>query len=111
MSIVSTCLNVEQFFNQYNWEGDELEEEVEVKEISWECLTVADFFNSHNWEGRLIVTKEEQKSDFMSLTMPVKEFLQFIVWEGGQAVDEEVQSSPKEPIYSSLKVTDLSDLF
>lgn len=117
MSNISTCIFVQAFFDQYNWEGIQLKQESKVEEISWECLTVKEFLKQNNWEGKALQINQEQKRREMSLTLQVKEFLELIVWEGHSKIltqPEKIKATSMEQRNSGtpgLKITDLSDLF
>jgi|GEM_PF-3098120 len=117
MSNISTCLEVKAFFEQYNWDGIQLTKESKVEKVSWECLTVTEFFQKHNWEGKAVKINQGEIRRSLSFTLSVKEFLGLIVWKGNSqklSQLEEKVITAKEQInsgQSSLKVTDLSDLF
>jgi len=84
-------------------------------EPSWLSLTIQEFFSHSNWQGHSLTSNSNPTRSCLSLTLPVSDFFQFIVWEGHPeiAVLPQVTLSPELTSSSSqnLKLTDLSELF
>ena len=84
------------------------------RQTSWQCLSLEEFFSLSNWQGQPQQRHNWQHTKQSSLLTQVREFFQFIPWEGSPAIG----SSPKvssfiEPISTPVKttLTDLSKLF
>lgn len=136
---LSTCLTVEEFFVQANWEGKKKqtfplpisqEETITANENREPLrlnLSVAEFFALNNWQGlKQVVTKlprqvvvTEQLGIMPPLTATVSQFFQRMVWQGQKQVKIAAQpeiKQPEEPVIpntssQTLNVQDLSDLF
>jgi hypothetical protein len=109
-------LSVQDFFSRFDWQGFSAQQlfENQLPELSWQCLTVEEFFSQNNWQGQPLALKKDSKRS-LSLTLPVQEFFQFIVWEGNPQVAVTPQIMPaQKPTFSSSKdltLNHLSDLF
>lgn len=127
------CLTVEEFFSHGNWEGrveagDQGSTGVGEKEeflfaaplpthsqTAWKCLTVQEFFSQFNWQGRAPETISDLQNldPYYRLKQQVREFFQFMPWEGTPAIATLPKSAaplPK-PAVAEPTLTDLSDLF
>ncbi|MGK7872229.1 MAG: hypothetical protein AB4426_02585 [Xenococcaceae cyanobacterium] len=113
------CLSVQKFFSSCNWQGHPLKIEQQLADISFEqlslCLTVQEYFSHSNWQGQLLGLHSSQMPSSLSLTLPVGEFFQFIVWEGNPKIAAlpKLSSAPElTPSPSQdLTLTDFSELF
>lgn len=108
-------LSVQDFINHCNWQGHPPKSLVENAFLeSWQCLSVKEFFNQSNWQGQSLANNSHLTHS-VSLTLPVSEFFQCIVWEGQLEIAARLQKRilPELPVAPSqdLKLTDLSDLF
>lgn len=100
-----TCVTVEKFFQEANWQGFKLIHDnkipttekaltEEITPIAHFGLTVENFFSLHNWQGifktyqhQTDTVEEEElllvtKQPSYPLTMSVGEFFQRIAWQG-----------------------------
>ncbi len=118
---ISTCLTVEEFFIQANWEGKKKEtlplpiisqEEtmmaIENREPLSMSLSVGEFFALNNWRGlkevvssnstlqpEVVVT--EQLGIMPPLSATVSQFFQRIVWQGQKQVKIAAQPEIQKP--------------
>lgn len=109
------CLSVQEFFSRCNWQGEPLDQLFEnpSSEPTW-LLTVQELFRQSNWQGQPL-TKYSNPTRSLSLTLPVSEFFQFIVWDG----EPEIAALPQVRLFSeltssssqNLKLSNLSNLF
>lgn len=111
------CLSVQDFFSRCDWQGKPLKPVFESASSGpyWLCLTVQELFKQSNWQGQPLTKDSNPARSSLSLTMPVSEFFQFIVWDG----DPEIATLPQLALlceltsssFQNLKLADLSDLF
>lgn len=89
-------LSVQDFFGQSNWSGkSEVKADNTLQEVSWLCQRIEDFFSHNNWQGEIL---EQINNSEFSLTLNVKEFLQFFAWE----IEPKIASLPKLEIDPEL---------
>ncbi|BAQ60532.1 hypothetical protein GM3708_938 [Geminocystis sp. NIES-3708] len=123
-----TCVTVEKFFQEANWQGFKLihdnktpsTEKILTEEttpIAHFGLTVESFFSLHNWQGIFktyqhqteTVEKEEEllvtKQPSYPLTMSVGEFFQRMAWQG-----QNYKMYKKTNIASMPKMSDVINL-
>lgn len=129
------CLSVQEFFSLCNWQGQPLEsrngqhqdqvlqltlqaaEATGAKhQTSWQCLSVEEFFNLSNWQGQpLENTNGHHREPSSRLQEQVREFFQFIPWEGNPEIGSlpKVSSIPGLTLSACVEttLTDLSELF
>ena len=113
-------LSVQKFFSVSNWggqrnRGEECESGTrpDPSQTSWQCLSLKEFFNLCNWEGQ-VLDRNWQDQDQSLYLKQVREFFQFIPWEGEPEIGFLLNSSPIPTLISDhvgLTFTDLSDLF
>lgn len=127
LTILSTCLTVEEFFTSANWTGKQKQTVVQtvveadkVEELNLSLnLTVEEFFACHNWQGlrELKPVEEPITSDSVfSLTMTVNDFFAQMLWQGQPTIASPPQKSTQThnastPNYQNLNLTELSKLF
>ncbi len=129
-----SCLSVQKFFSLCNWQGQALENRnwqhqdqslnftLQAQQAtiancldSWQCLSVQEFFSLYNWQGQALENRNWHQVDPSScLTLQVREFFQFISWEGNPEIGAlpKVKSIP-EPTHLAFvdTTTFLSELF
>lgn len=123
---LSTCVSVEEFFIDANWEGlktEIIEETSQDKPLETKLtltLSVQDFFALNNWQGlnqfnQTFETSELENNSFSGyLTMTVSEFFLRMAWEGKPNIahmPEKAMPQNFSSDYHELKLTDLSNLF
>lgn len=128
------CQTVQEFFVQFNWSGQPQEFQLSPHQLQPQIpkpsrvaavaspqntlkrLSVKEFFIQCNWHGRSQQANPcEQLDPYARLKQPVKEFFQFVPWEG----EPEIGKLPKSAATTFLlpigatepKFSDLSDLF
>lgn len=116
-------LSVQKFFSLCNWQG-QTEAPLPLCPSaplllcpdSWQCLSVKKFFSLCSWQGQSLENRNGHHADPSSrLKEQVREFFQFIPWEGNPEIGSlpKVSSIP-EPTPSAFvetTLTDLSELF
>ncbi len=97
------CLSLQEFFSLSNWQGQpqkrhnwqhqnqllNLNKQAQAtlarRQASWQCLSVQEFFSLSNWQGQL-QRHNWQHTKPSSLLTQVREFFEFIPWEGSPAI-------------------------
>lgn len=123
---------VQDFFNEFNWSGEQLEQprhscsesiNLLVRQNAYTCaqtslkrLLVKEFFNQCNWQGRSLEAYRiwEQLDPYARLKQPVREFFQFISWEGEPEIGKLPSSATtffQPTVAPQPKLSDLTDLF
>ncbi len=112
------CLSVQEFFNLCNWQGQlpPMPQALATEanhHTSWQCLSVQEFFNRCNWQGQPLESRDWHHDPYSHLKAPVREFFQFIPWEGKPEIGSLPNTSTSAPSLATFKLTltDLSELF
>ena len=104
--------SVEDFFNSYNWRGNQTTADKVLQEIPWLCQKIEDFFSRSNWQGGIL--SEIGKSEF-SMTLSVAGFFQFFAWESNSNPTFISKLKPMSELNVSpdneLKIDDFGSLF
>jgi hypothetical protein len=111
------CQTVQEFFDNFNWQG----KTTKSIELSWEnlnelqCRTVDEFFSRVNWQGKSLSISSRHSTDrSFSLALPLQEFFDLFDWETKPEVGSLPQfksSSPKIAPDLEVSLKDLSNLF
>ena len=123
-----SCLSVQEFFRNCNWQGQPLElyqEPIQPPELdnkiltqqsivlnnqpkNWQCLSVKEFFNHSNWQGQppeleFYQESVQQQTNWQCLS--VKAFFQNCNWQGQPPkTDNRSPVDPSSPL--TLRVED-----
>ncbi|MUL36850.1 hypothetical protein [Gloeocapsopsis dulcis] len=121
-------LSVQQFFSLCNWQGQVLEDNwqhldpslyltlqaeaaIANHHTSWQCLSVQEFFSLCHWQGQRLERTWHLADSSMHLTFQVREFFQFLPWEGNPEIGSLPNDlSTSEPTLKGLVTTTLTDL-
>jgi hypothetical protein len=118
------CFTLQEFFSRSNWEGQAEAGEIESRgdtyhspprQISWQCISVKEFFSQFNWQEQPLVENSDWQhlDPYSRLKQQVREFFQFIPWEGNPEIGKLPKASAALPLslVEEPTFTDLSDLF
>ena len=106
-----SCLAVEEFFSRCLWQGQLLEnpnshyrslnwQQAVSPQLVWQRCSVEKFFSHCSWQGQPPESRNSHHGNSHPYLKQVREFFQFIAWEGSP----EIGSLPKISPVTNLDV-------